>query len=1342
MRLNAWRFLLAATVLALVGSSGAAAEPQIGTAPSGGSEPGLLLARVTPPGVAPIGSRRAIAASPARSAAGTSSMPVTVTAISPGLDHGCLLTSSGGVKCWGSNDSGQLGDGSILQRSVPTDVEGLASGAAAVSAGARHTCALTSTGGVKCWGSGDSGLLGDGSFVSSLTPVDVVGLTSGVQAVAAASLHTCALTLDGGVKCWGANFAGQLGDGTLLDRNTPVDVVGLASGVEAIAVGGFHSCALMAGGAVKCWGGNGQGELGDDSTIDRSTPVDVIGLSSGVTSISAGEEHSCALLAGGGLRCWGSNLGGRIGDGSTIDRPTPVDVVGLPGIVVAVAAGGSQTCALLGGGAVKCWGLNFDGQVGDGSTVDRTAPVDVVGLSAGVQAIAAGTYHTCAVMLSGGAKCWGGNESGELGDGQPGDRRIPEPVFGLANDVTAISAGDFHGCAVAGGAVKCWGANFDGQLGDGTTTDSLAPVDVVGLSSGVAAVSASGLHSCALLTNGGVKCWGNNSWGQLGDGSYVGRTTPVVPTGMSAGVAAIAAGADHTCVLMASGAVRCWGRNDTGQVGDGTPLNRNAAVDVDGLSSGATGIAGGLLHTCGIVSGAAKCWGENSVGQLGDGTTDSRFSPVAVFGLGAGMAAIAAGGTHSCAVTSGGAAKCWGENLFGSVGDGSRLMRLTPVDVTGLSSGVTAISAGGSHSCALSGGNAQCWGWNFSGELGDDSRIDRLEPVAVSGLAGPVTAIAASWGFTCAVDDGVAKCWGANYHGQLGIGIPTFRSTPVDVVGFSFDAVPDPFAFVSETGVLAGSVRTSNAITPAGYDSPTPISVSNGEHSIGCTATFTSAADMLTPGESVCVRHTASMSPGTTVTTTLTIGGVAGSFSSTTASAAPDTTPDPFGFTAQAGVAAGSVRTSNAITPVGYDAETVITVSNGEHSIGCTATFTSAADMLTPGESVCVRHTASMSAGTTVTTTLTIGGVAGTFSSTTAGVMAPPLSFTPNPLDFDGQSMFTRSLKRQVTIGNVTGSALTLNALATDGPFAIASHTCGTLPAQLPAGGSCTAELSFTPPDEGPFAGSLDAATSAGDASGALMGTGERSLVVHYYGSILNRYPEPSGKTYWNSEAARVQALGADLNEVWYALAMGFFNSVEYIGFGRTDGEFIDDLYRTFLNREPEAAGRDFWLGLIAQGLTREVVLVWFMFSDEFRVFTSSIFGATAVRKELDAVMDFYRGLLLRLPDGGGFNYWVARFRAAQCAGAAAVTAEAEAISGEFARGAEYANRNRTDSEYVGDLYNAILRRGGDGPGVQYWIGSIACGALTREQVRQQFVQSPEFQARVQQIIAAGCLPP
>jgi len=293
----------------------------------------------------------------------------------------------------------------------------------------------------------------------------------------------------------------------------------------------------------------------------------------------------------------------------------------------------------------------------------------------------------------------------------------------------------------------------------------------------------------------------------------------------------------------------------------------------------------------------------------------------------------------------------------------------------------------------------------------------------------------------------------------------------------------------------------------------------------------------------------------------------------------------------------------------------------------------------------------------------------------------------------------------------------------------------------LPTGASCVIQIIFRPPGEGPFNGYLQIDTGGGAAVVQLQGIGERSLVMHYYAAILGRLPDPGGKPYWNSEAARVQGLGADLNEVWYAMAMSFFNGAEYLGFNRTNGDFVDDLYRTFLNREADAAGRAFWLGQFNAGLTQEVVLVAFMFSQEFRDFTASIFGDTAVRRELDSVMDFYRGLLSRLPDGGGFNFWVQRFRTAQCAGAAAVTAEAEAISGEFARGAEYAGRNRTNTEYVGDLYNAILRRGGDGPGVQFWINSIASGVLTREQVRPQFVQSPEFQARVQQIIAAGCLP-
>jgi alpha-tubulin suppressor-like RCC1 family protein len=233
----------------------------------------------------------------------------------------------------------------------------------AVGAGGRHTCALTTAGGVKCWGDDGDGQLGNGtSDINQRTPVNVVGLTSGVQVISVGSSHTCALTTSGGVKCWGSNEYGQLGDGTSDNRFTPVDVVGLTSGVQAIAAGSLHTCALTSSGGVKCWGASNSGQVGDGTfSFNRPTPVDVVGLTSGVQAIAAGSSHSCALTNSGGVKCWGANHSGQLGDGTSDNRFAPVDVVGLTSGVQAITAGGSHTCALTSAGGIKCWGWNNSG---------------------------------------------------------------------------------------------------------------------------------------------------------------------------------------------------------------------------------------------------------------------------------------------------------------------------------------------------------------------------------------------------------------------------------------------------------------------------------------------------------------------------------------------------------------------------------------------------------------------------------------------------------------------------------------------------------------------------------------------------------------------------------------------------------------------------------------------------------------------------------------------------------------------------------------------------------------------------------------------------------------------
>ncbi len=550
------------------------------------------------------------------------------------------------------------------------NVSGLTSGVSAVTAGDGHTCALLETGGVVCWGDNEHGQLGDGTIDSNAIPVNVSGLTSGVSAVTAGGGHTCALMGSGGIRCWGINDVGQVGNDESDSRfETPQDVAGLGSAARTVDAGANHTCALLESGGAVCWGDNADRQVGTgESVVYYNTPQAVRDLDAGVAAVTAGGYHSCALLESGRLTCWGKNGWGQLGDGTTNAAARPKDADDRALGPSRISAGGQHTCAVYGNGCALCWGLNDYGQLGDGREVTVVFPMDVTG---GIEsAIVTSSNHTCALSDAGGVQCWGGNYAGQLGTGTRAHSAAPGDVSGLDSGVTDVSAGSGDTCVVmAEGSTWCWGDNIFGQLGDGTMMSSITPVRVEDLPSAATAVSIGVYHACAILDSGGLMCWGNNTYGQLGidDPSSSSVPSPRDVYGLSAGVAAVAAGESHTCALLNGGDVMCWGKNSSGQLGDGTTERRSTPVVVP-EELGMTAIAADNDHTCAIMSGGGvKCWGLNDSGQLGDGTLQNSSSPRSVQGLESGVKAIGCGQGHTCAVRSSGDVVCWGSNQYGQV---------------------------------------------------------------------------------------------------------------------------------------------------------------------------------------------------------------------------------------------------------------------------------------------------------------------------------------------------------------------------------------------------------------------------------------------------------------------------------------------------------------------------------------------------------------------------------------------------------------------------------------------------------------------------------------------------
>jgi alpha-tubulin suppressor-like RCC1 family protein/alpha-beta hydrolase superfamily lysophospholipase len=653
----------------------------------------------------------------------------SAVAVATGDSHSCATLADGTLRCWGRNNSGQLGNSTTINSSSPVTVTGIST-ATAIATGGAHSCARLGNSTVKCWGYGLFSQLGNGSLGSSSSPVSVTGLTTATN-IAAGTNHTCARLSNSALRCWGNNDRGQLGNGNQTNQATPVAVNGISTATD-VGAGWSHTCARLSDSTVRCWGRNNEGQAGNgSSTTTFTSPVTVSGIST-ATSIGVGPMHACARLSDGSLKCWGWNDKGQLGNGQSgffSLSNVPVSVIGIDN-AVAVTGGGSTTsnnftCALLNGGGVKCWGANTGGQVGQGTALIRKLPFVVRGTTLNrVIDVASGAQHTCVLWDSGAVKCWGENGSGQLGNGSTVDSASPVDVIGVST-ATAISAGFHHTCVrLTDSTVKCWGLGTSGQLGNGSTANATSPVTVSGISSATS-IGLGSRHSCAALSDGTLRCWGRNTNGELGNASTTSSSVPVTVSGVSDAVSVAgggdndATGSGHTCAVSSGGGVKCWGKNTYGQLGDASTTQRTTPVAVSGLGSGVAAVDLGMYASCALLGdGTAKCWGRNNNGQLGDGTNTQRTSPVSVSNLtNATSIRGATGGNHACAVLGNKNVVCWGLNASGQLGNGSTTSSTTPVASMGISRAAT-IGAGSDHTCArLDDSTLVCWGSDSSNQL-------------------------------------------------------------------------------------------------------------------------------------------------------------------------------------------------------------------------------------------------------------------------------------------------------------------------------------------------------------------------------------------------------------------------------------------------------------------------------------------------------------------------------------------------------------------------------------------------------------------------------------------------
>jgi alpha-tubulin suppressor-like RCC1 family protein len=702
---------------------------------------------------------------------------------------------------WGLNNTGHLGDNTITTRSIPVTTFAGGTNWKQVSCGREFIAAIKTDGTLWTWGRNLFGNLGDNTTINRSTPVTTFAGGTNWKQVASGGYHTAAVKTDGTLWTWGRNSYGQLGDNTTTQRNTPVTTFAGGTNWKQVACGNPHIAAIKTDGTLWTWGRNNSGQLGDNTTINRSTPVTTFAGGTNWKQIACGNLYTAAIKTDGTLWTWGLNTSGQLGDNTITNRSTPVTTFAGGTNWKQVAGGGNYIAAIKTDGTLWTWGLNTSGQLGRNSdTALRLTPVTTfaggtnwadtaTGEPEELYTLTGGSAHTAAIKTDGTLWTWGQNTSGQLGDNTIINRSTPVTTFagGTNWKQVACSNNGSHTAAIkTDGTLWTWGTNSNGPLGDNTTTNRSTPVTTFAGGTNWKQVAGGGSHTAAIKTDGTLWNWGVNTTGQLGDNTTTNRSTPVTTFAGGTNWKQVAGGQNHTAAIKTDGTLWTWGSNSNGQLGDNTIISRSTPVTTFAGGTNWKQIACGNLYTAAIkTDGTLWTWGSNTQGRLGDNTVTQRNTPVTTFAGGTNWKQVACGGIHAAAIKTDGTLWTWGQNTSGQLGDNTIINRSTPVTTFAGGTNWKQVACGNFHTAALNDDGTNkilyLWGLNTSGQLGTNwiSQDNQILQTFAGGTNWKQ--VAGGGNHTAAIKtDGTLWTWGYNFFGNLGDNTTAAnRSTPV-----------------------------------------------------------------------------------------------------------------------------------------------------------------------------------------------------------------------------------------------------------------------------------------------------------------------------------------------------------------------------------------------------------------------------------------------------------------------------------------------------------------------------------------------------------------------------------